>query len=102
MAKTPRPRTEADPFLVAVSAARDCVGYVVKSATWQLTFASALAFLSRIVPLPTDDITARSLLTLFAVNFGAVLGKPLDRRSTTAARIPFPAPAGRRSPLASP
>jgi len=70
--------------LIAVEAAWDCFWHVVETATWRNALACALAFLSRILPLPTDDITAHVLLTLCALNLGAVVGKLLDRRPNSA------------------
>jgi len=77
-------RPQAAPSLIAVEAAWDCVWHVVETATWRNALACALAFLSRILPLPTDDITAHVLLTLCALNLGAVVGKLLDRRPNSA------------------
>jgi len=70
-----------------VSSARNFALYFVETATWRLTLASACAVTSRLVPLPTDDFTTRGLLGLFALNLGACIGGPLDRRASPKALI---------------
>jgi hypothetical protein len=72
-------RPEPDSFVDAVSSVRNFALYVVETATWRLTLGTACAVISRLVPLPTEDITTRGLLGLFALNFGACIGRPLDR-----------------------
>ena len=71
-------RPEPDAFVDAVNSARNFALYIVETATWRLTLASACAVISRLVPLPTEDITTRSLLGVFALNLGACIGRPLD------------------------
>jgi len=73
-----------DPFLDAVGSVRDLVLHVIKIASWRLTFACALAFMSRLMwPLLPEDVATRGLLALFALSLGACLGKLLDERVAT-------------------
>ncbi len=72
-------RPEADPFVDAVNSVRNFALYIVETATWRLALASACAVITRLVPLPTEDITTRGLLGLFALNLGACIGRSLDR-----------------------
>lgn len=76
MAKTP-PRRPPDPLLVAFGAFRDFVRDTIKGATCRVALACGFVFVSRMVR--TGDQIANGALLLFALYFGAILGKPLDR-----------------------
>jgi hypothetical protein len=77
--RSPRPPCR-DPFLDTARTVGDYVRSVVEAATWRLTFGCAFAIIGRMLPLPKEDLVTHVLLVVFALNLGAVLGRPLDRR----------------------